>query len=341
MTPTVERESDMKAAGPAPASPARTSGPGRGAMIRFARRQGLILVLLVLFVAFSITSPYFLSSRNLLNVGGTAGILGLMAITQTFLVISGGIDISVGSAVAVTGVILGSLVVAGVPIWVGVVLVLLVGLAIGVLNGFISVRLKVDPLVTTLGTYSIFLGLAFVIAGGTQIIRLDDPLFTFLGNGRVGPVPFTLLLFFVAWCVGLFIERRTTFGRAVYAVGGNQEAARLSGIRTGRVRFTLFAASGLAAAVVGVILVSQLATASPNVGGSYLLSVVTAVILGGASLAGGRGSLVGTLIAVAILGVLQNGFALLEFSAFMQNLVLGILLICAVLLDQGLRRLEG
>ncbi len=309
-------------------------------MIRFVRRQGLIVVLLGLVVAFSLTSPYFLSSRNLLNIGGTAGILGLMAITQTFLVISGGIDISVGSVVAVTGVILGTLVMAGIPIWLGVALVLLIGVAIGALNGSISVRLKVDPLVTTLGTYSVFLGLAFVIAGGTQVIRLDDALFTFIGTGRVGPVPFTLLLFLVAWSVGLFIERRTTFGRAVYAVGGNQEAARLSGIRTGQVRFSLFVASGLAAAVVGIILVSQLATASPNVGGSYLLSVVTAVILGGASLAGGRGSLVGTLIAVAILGVLQNGFALLEFSAFMQNLVLGILLICAVLLDQGLRRLE-
>jgi ribose transport system permease protein len=318
----------------------RLAASRRAKTIRFARRQGLILVLLGLIVAFSITSPYFLDSRNLLNIGGIAGVLGLMAITQTFLVISGGIDISVGSAVAVTGVILGALIVGGVPLWIAVALVILIGLAIGSLNGFISVRLHVDPLVTTLGTYSIFLGLAFVIAGGTQVITLDDPLFKFIGTGRVGPVPFTLLLFLSVWLVGLFIERRTTFGRAVYAVGGNMEAARLSGIRTDLVRFSLFIASGLAAAVVGVILVSQLATASPNVAGSYLLSVVTAVILGGASLAGGRGSLIGTLIAVAILGVLQNGFALLEFSAFMQNLVLGILLICAVLLDQGLRRLE-
>lgn len=336
----MEREPDLQANGQTPAVSVGPAGPGRAAMIRFARRQGLIIVLIGLVVAFSITSPYFLNSRNLLNVGGTAGVLGLLAITQTFLVISGGIDISVGSAVAVTGVILGALVVAGLPLWVAVFMVLLIGLGIGSLNGFISVRLHVNPLVTTLGTYSIFLGLAFVIAGGTQVLSLDDPLFNFIGSGRVGPVPFTLLLFLVVWLVGLFIERRTTFGRAVYAVGGNLEAARLSGIRTDLVRFSLFLASGLAASAVGVILVSQLATASPNVGGSYLLAVVTAVILGGASLAGGRGSLVGTLIAVAILGVLQNGFALLEFSAFMQNLVLGILLIFAVLLDQGLRRLE-
>lgn len=325
--------------GTSPSPDANARRPRGRRVAQLLRGQGLLLVLIALGTFFALKSPYFLHSDNLLAVGGTAGVLGLMAITQTFLIVSGGIDISIGSVAAISGVILGSVYDAGASIWAAAAVGLLVGIGIGALNGLLTVRLGVDPLVTTLGTYSIFLGASFLISGSTTL-AIDDNSFSWLGTGKIGPFPVPLVLFVVALGGGLFIERMTTTGRAIYAIGGNLEAARLSGIRINWIRFGLYVLSGLSAAVAGVLLTSQLSSSSPNVGSAYLLSVVTAVILGGASLSGGRGSLVGTLIAVAILGMLQNGFALLSVSSFAQTMVLGILLIAAVLLDQTIRRFE-
>ncbi|HEV2514341.1 MAG TPA: ABC transporter permease [Devosia sp.] len=317
----------------------RPNMPGkRFSLLLRARRQGLLVVLIIVVAYFSFASPYFLSQSNLLNIGALSAALGIMALSQTFLVISRGIDISVGSVVALSGVLFGVLLGQGVDIWIAAIGGLAVGAAVGAANGLLVVRLKVDPLVATLGTLSIFGGLAYMISG-SQTLFIDDPAFSFLGTGRVFGVPFQLLLFLVLFGVFLFVERRATIGRNIYATGGNLEAARLAGLRVDLTRFLLYVVSGLSAAVSGLILTSQLSATSAQVGAPYLLSVVTAVILGGASLAGGRGTVVGTLIAVSILGVLQNGFALLGLSSFAQQVALGTLLIIAVLLDQvGKRR---
>ncbi|CAN5319088.1 ABC transporter permease [soil metagenome] len=309
----------------------------RSRLIRTLQTQAIAGVLIVLVIIFSIASPYFFTLDNFINMGGTFAILGIMAVSQTFLVVSKGIDISIGSVAAVAGVLLGFFYSNGVNIWIGVVLSLLAGLAIGMLNGLLIVRLGLDPLVATLGAYSIFQGLAFVISG-TKTLVISDAAFNFLGAGNILGIPFTLVLFILVLGAAIFVERRTSVGRAIFAIGGNQEAARLSGIRVKRIRITLYALSGLTAAVAGILLASQLGTSSPNVGTTYLLSVVTAVVLGGSSLDGGRGSLLGTLLAVAILGVLQNGFALLAFSSFAQQIVLGALLIAAVTMDTATRR---
>ncbi|MEE8600307.1 ABC transporter permease [Euzebya tangerina] len=312
-------------------------GSGRSRRrLRGARNQGLLVMLTLLVVTFSVISPFFLRLNNFLDMGAVVGILGLMAVAQTLLIVSGGIDISLGSNAAVCAVSLVILHQGGLPIWVAAGLALCIGIGIGLFNGVITVWGGIDPLVTTLGTLSIFQGLAFTISGTrTMIIRSES--FAFLGRGDVLGVPMPLLLFALAMGLGLFVERRTRFGRAVYAVGGNLEAARNSGLHVDRIRLVLYVLSGASAAMAGIIVASQLSSAAPQIGASYLLSVITAVILGGASLRGGRGSLVGTLIAVAILGVLQNGFALLQWSAFAQSIVLGIFLIVAVLVDQRLR----
>lgn len=309
----------------------------RSRLLRTIQTQAIAGVLVVLIIIFSLTSPYFLTLENFLAMGGTFAILGIMAITQKFLVVSKGIDISIGSVAAVSGVLLGFFYGNGVDIWIASFLALLAGVVIGLINGLIIVRLDLDPLVVTLGAYSVFQGLAFVISDTKTLIITDDA-FAFLGGGSIIGVPFTLVLFVVVLLVAVFIEKRTTVGRAIYAIGGNREAARLSGIRVSKIRITLYALSGMSAAVAGILLASQLSTSSPNVGSTYLLSVVTAVVLGGASLDGGRGSMFGTLLAVAILGVLQNGFALLAFSSFAQQIVLGSLLVAAVALDTVTRR---
>lgn len=311
----------------------------RDRLLRILQGQGLIAVLVVLVVFFAVKTPYFLRTDNILAIGGVSGVLGVMAITQTFLIVAGGIDISIGSAAAASGVVLGRAYENNVNIWGAVVIALLVGAGIGALNGIITVRLNIDPLVTTLGTYSIFLGFSFIISNATTLV-INNNAFSDIGAGKVLGIPVPLIIFAVVFAVGLLVERRTAAGRAIFAIGGNLEAARLSGIRVNLIRFVLYVLSGLSAAMAGVILTAQLSTSSPNIGSAYLLSVVTAVILGGTSLKGGRGSLIGTLVAVLILGVLQNGFALLTVSSFAQTMVLGLFLIGAVLLDQTIRQIR-
>jgi ribose transport system permease protein len=308
--------------------------------LRIAQGQGLLAILVGLGVAFTISSPYFFNRNNFLNIAGLVAILGIMAIAETLLVIAGGIDISVGSVVATCSVTLGLLDSDGVNIWVGVVLVLLLGAGIGLLNGFIVVGVGVDSLVTTLGTYSIFLGLAYVLSG-TKTLIISNSHFSFLGAGEVATLPFPFIVFIALLIVGLFVERFTRIGRSIYAIGGNAEAARNAGIRVDAIRLWLYILTGLSAGIAGVLVTSELSSSAADVGNSYLLSVITAVILGGASLQGGRGSLVGTLIAVLILGVLQNGFALLQWSSFAQSIALGVFLIIAVTFDRRLRELEN
>lgn len=301
--------------------------------------QGLLAMLIGLIVTFSLLSPYFLQVDNFLNVGSGAAALGIMAVAQTYLIIAGGFDVSVGSVVALTGVVIGLLVGDGVNVWLASLAGLGVGAGVGAINGFIVVRLGVNPLITTLGTLSIFSGLAFTISGGSTLIVADAD-FGFLGSGDILGIPFCLLLLVALASVALWIERCTRTGRAIYAIGGNHEAARLAGLRTDWIPFMLYVISGLSGALAGIIITSQLAASSPQVGQTFLLSVVTAVILGGASLSGGRGSVIGTLVAVFILGILQNGFALLQLSSYVQTMAIGFALIVAVLLDQATRRLE-
>jgi len=300
--------------------------------------QGLVLILLILMVLSATLSPYFLSVSNFLTIGSAASVLGIMAITQTYLIIAGGFDVSVGSVLSFTSVLIGLLVSAGVNVWMASMIALLTGGAIGALNGFIVLKLKVNPLITTLGTLSIFSGLAYIVSHN-QAWYVSDVGFSFLGAGKLAGLPVPLLLFLLIFVAGLFLERVTRFGRAIYAIGGNREAARLAGIRVEAVPFWLYVMSGLSGGFAGVLTTSALAASGPQVGEAYLLSVVTAVILGGASLAGGRGSVVGTLIAVFVLGVLQNGFALLEFTSSAQNVGIGVVLIVAVLMDQAAQAL--
>jgi len=313
----------------------------RASWLRRIQGQGLVLVLLILVVFFTTQSPYFLTSQNFFSIGSVGSALGIMAIAQTFLIISGGFDLSVGSVVALTGVTIGVLYQngAGIDIWLCALVGLSMGLLVGIVNGVIVVGLKINALITTLGTLSIFSGLAYLLTAGKTLIITSAP-FQFLGSGYIGPVPVSMIIFGIVAGIGMFIARYTGLGRSIFAIGGNPEAARLSGIEVPKVQFGLYIASGLSAGLAGLLITAQLGASSPQVGANYTLSVVTAVILGGTSLAGGRGSIVGTVLAVTILTVLSNGFALLQFSSYVQTMALGIVLILAVLLDETVRRLD-
>jgi ribose transport system permease protein len=317
---------------------AQTRALRRSRLLAVAQRQGLLLLLIGLVGYLWQASPYFMTRVNILAILGVAGVLGVMSIAQTPLIVSGGLDISVGSVISITTVTTIMLNNSGLNIWLSVVLALLLGAGIGALNGALVVWMGVNPLITTLGTMSIFSGLAYIISVSVSF-KKDHPSFTFLGNGAIATLPMPFVIALVAGLIVFFVERKTVVGRAVYAIGGNRETARFAGLHVNRVPFLLYVISGLSGAIAGLLLSAQLGSASPDVGATYTLQVVTAVILGGTSLAGGRGSVVGTAIAVLFLGVLANGFTLLAISSYAQTVILGIALIVAVIVDQAAQKL--
>lgn len=322
--------------GPVESSASRSKGGWR----RRLQSQGLTLMLLVLVVYFALQSPYFLAPSNLLTIVTGAFALGVMAAAQTPLMISGGFDVSVGSVVAIVTVVFGMLTTAGLPSMLAMIAVLVVAAAVGAVNAALVVALKVNPLIATLGTMSVFSGIAFLLSSGqTQVVL--DPVLDWFTSTRIAGIPVLVIILVLVYAIALLVERRTVTGRYVYAIGDNREAARLAGLPVNRLPFLLYILSAVSAGVAGLIVTGQLGSASPQVGSTYMLAVVTAVILGGTSLSGGRGSVIGTLLAVLILGVLQNGFALLQLSSYVQTVALGIALIIAVLIDHATRRLQS
>ena len=311
----------------------------RRRVIERIQGEGLVLVFAIVFVIMWASSPYFLTEANLLTAASVVSVLGVMAVTETLVVIGGEIDISVGSVMAATSVLIGVMVTGGLNIWLAAILGFLFSGGVGAVNGIITVYFKVNSLVTTLGTYSIFLGLAYFLSN-TTTVSIGGEGFGVLGSGSVGQIPVPVFFFLGVWLIGAAIARYTALGRHIYATGDNYDAAVRSGVQADLLRIGLFVAMGLSAGLAGIIVTSELGSAAPQIGDPYLLAVVTAVILGGASLRGGRGTMLGTLVAVAILGVLQNGFALLQFSTYLEDTVLGCLLIFAVLTDRLVRRAE-
>lgn len=295
---------------------------------------------LILIAVFSVLSPYFLTLRNMLQIGGNVAYIGLMAAAGTPLIIAGGLDLSVAAIAGLTGVVISMLHGMGFPIWIGVLLAIVVAAAIGVVNGLFTTRLRLNPLIVTLGMMSIISGIALVLTGGLTR-PLMVPGFNWVGSGRVIGIPIPFIIMMVTF-VGLWIVMtKMRFGRYIYAAGGDAEASRLIGIPLERTVITLYVISAISGAVAGTILGAMLGAAGPTAAGSQLLTVIAAIILGGTSLNGGRGSVWGTLLAVLILGTLNNGLTLLNVSSFWQDVTRGVVLMLAVSLDQIRTRALG
>lgn len=298
----------------------------------------LAVVLVALAIFFSTQSQFYLTPNNLLNILVSASVIGIIAAPATLLLVAGQFDLSVGSGAAFIGVVMAwGTAQWGVP--AGVLLAIVAGLLIGIVNGFAVTVLGINALITTLATLAILRGLGQVLAGGQTLLL---PGFNDLGNARPFlNIPIPVLVFAAVILVTALAMRYTVFGRSMYAIGANPIAARLAGIRTKTAIFGGFVLSGVAVIIGGLILVSQLGAASPNAASGLELSVVTAVILGGASLAGGRGTIVGTLLGVLILGTLNNGLTLMNINSFWQDVARGVLLLAAVGFDQLRLRLTG
>lgn len=308
-----------------------SNGARRGARWKFPEVGALVLVLIGLCVYFSIASPYFFAGGNLISILEASAITGIIAIPGTMLLIAGQFDLSVGSATAFCGVVMASLIGDHGPL-VAVSAALLAGLVIGLFNGMLVTVVGVNALITTLGMLAVLRGLALVLADG-QTVSFTG--FEELGMSRpLLGIPLPALLFIILLVLAVLLMRFTVFGRSLYAVGSNPIAARLTGIRSRRVLILSFVGSGLAAALSGMILSSQLGGGSPSAASGLELSVITAIILGGASLHGGRGTIIGTFVGLLVIAVLNNGLVLLGISSFYQDVARGTLLIAAISFDQ-------
>lgn len=296
-----------------------------------------MVFLVLLGTWFTLGSEFFLTGNNIRNILLSVSVLGILAAPSTLLLISGNFDLSIGSAAALCGVTFG-MVAESQSLAVAILAAVGVGLAAGVGNGVLVAYFGISSLIVTLGTLSVFRGVAQLRSNG-QTTRLDT--FRWLGSGEVLGMPVQIGLFIIVVVIFGLVMRYTTFGRSVFAIGSSQQAARLAGIRIRPTLFALFVLSGLLAALAGLILSSQLRAASPNTASGLELSVVAAVILGGASLNGGRGTILGTVLGVLILGTLNNGLTILSISSFWQEIARGLVLILAVGLDRVRLRLRG
>ncbi|MEV7907077.1 ABC transporter permease/substrate-binding protein [Streptomyces anulatus] len=315
------------------------TGGGVSVIRRVLLENGALSALVVLVVAMSLLSGDFLTTQNLLNVGVQAAVTAILAFGVTFVIVSAGIDLSVGSVAALSATVLAwSATSAGVPVVLAVVLAVLTGIACGFVNGALVSYGKLPPFIATLAMLSIARGLSLVISQGSPIAFPESV--SVLGDTLGGWLPVPVLVMIAMGLITALILGRTFIGRSMYAIGGNEEAARLSGLRVKRQKIVIYALSGLFAAVAGIVLASRLVSAQPQAAQGYELDAIAAVVIGGASLAGGVGKASGTLIGALILAVLRNGLNLLSVSAFWQQVVIGVVIALAVLLDT-LRRKAG
>lgn len=298
-----------------------------------------LVILLILVVVAAALSPVFLTPTNLLNILLEVAVTAILAIGQTYIIILGEIDLSVGAILGLSGAIAAGVLAKG-NLPEALLAGLLIGAAAGLLNGFLVTKGKMPSFIATLGTMTAFSGLTLVYTGGNPI-SVGSQAFQWIGQGYVFRIPVPVVLMLLLYVVFWFLLHKTHFGRYIFATGGNIEASRLSGIGVRKIKNIAFMTTGALAAVAGIVLTSRLSCAEPTSGSGMELDSIAAVILGGTSLTGGKGRLVGTVVGAIILGVLDDGMNLLNVSAFYQGVVKGVIIILAVLLDSNMDSLTG
>ncbi|MGV0877273.1 ribose ABC transporter permease [Martelella sp. FLE1502] len=293
--------------------------------------------LIVVSILMGIASDNFFSVSNIFNVLRQVSIVGILAVGMTFVILTGGIDLSVGAVMALAGTIAAGLMVnMGMPGWVGLLAGLGVGIGLGVFNGVLVAWGKMPAIIVTLATMGIARGLGLIYSGGYPISGLPSWIAWF-GIGRIGNVPVPVILMFIIYALAWVLLQRTPFGRHVYAIGGNETAARLSGVKTQYVKFAVYVISGLTAALAAVVLTGRLMSGQPNAGVGFELDAIAAVVLGGTAIAGGRGLVLGTLIGAVLLGILNNGLNLMGINPYLQDVIKGFIILLAIYIGREWR----
>lgn len=328
-----------------------TTKPQSRDWVAFYGQFGALLVLILICIIFAWLEPAFLSQRNIFNVLRQVSIYGLLAVGMTFVILTGGIDLSIGSVLALAGLVAASVEkggrgllsvgAAGESAGYGVPAAIAAAIAVGVLAGWLQgvtiSKLKVPPFIVTLGGMSAFRGAALLWSGGQPISAFRDE-YKVLGQGFIGPVPIPVIIFLTCAVLGFIVLRYSRYGRHIYAIGGNLEAARLSGLKTGSLLMSVYIISGFFAGFSGFLLSSRLNSAEQVAGVGYELTVIAGVVIGGTSLFGGEGGIFGTIVGVLLIGVLSNGLTLLNVNPYYQQIVVGLIIVFAVYFDQMIKR---
>ena len=314
------------------------------------------IALFAVFIFFSFAAPNFLSTANLILMSKHVALNAFLAMGMTFVIITGGIDLSVGSIVGLCGMVAGGLLIYGIDLGIGYtiyfniieisLITLAVGIAVGFINGLLITKLNVAPFIATLGTLYVARGLALLSSDGQtfpNLVGREDlgtTGFAFFGSGSILGLPVSIWLLIVVALAAAYIARYTPLGRQIFAVGGNERAARMSGIRVDRVKMFVYMFSGFCAAIAGLIISSELMSSHPATGNSFELNAIAAAVLGGTSMSGGRGTIGGTIIGAFVIGILSDGLVMMGVSSFWQMVIKGLVIIIAVVVDQAQRRLQ-
>lgn len=295
-----------------------------------------VIALIILMAVITIINSNFLTANNLLNLLLQVTSNALIAFGMTFVILTGGIDLSVGSILALSSALTAGLLGSGMPVTLAILISLILGCILGMMNGLLISYGKLAPFIVTLATMTIFRGATLVYTNGNPITKglSDTFLFQFLGQGYIVGIPFPVIIMFIVFIVLYVLLHKTAFGKSVYAIGGNEKAAYISGVKLNKVKIIIYLISGIMASISGLIITSRLSSAQPTAGASYEMDAIAAVVLGGTSLSGGKGRILGTLIGALIIGVLNNGLNIIGVSAFWQQVVKGVVILIAVLIDR-------
>lgn len=300
-------------------------------------KMGPLLALIILVLLVTALSPDFVAPTNLLNLLRQVSVNAVIAFGMTFVILTGGIDLSVGSILAFTGAITAQLILNGMTGWLAVTIGVLLGAVFGCFNGVLVAYGKAAAFIATLATMTIWRGATYVFTNGNPVTgtKINNSFFfQYLGRGYLFGIPFPIIIMAVAFAVWYIVLHKTAFGRKTFALGGNERAAFVAGVNTHKTTLIIYTISGAMAALAGMILTSRLSSAQPDAGTSYEMDAIASIVIGGTSLAGGKGRMVGTLIGALIIGTLNNGMNLLGISSFYQQIVKGIVILIAVLIDR-------
>lgn len=325
---------------PSTAKPAARKGGKFWQRMSNKSELGIAVPLVLLIVIVGIVNPVFFDGDNILNVLRQSSFIFIIGVAMTFVLVGGGLDLSVGSVLALGGVVSGLALLAHVPIWISVALGILVGVAVGLFNGIVVSVFKIPSLIVTLGMMYFARGVVQVLTRGNPVYPLPND-FNFLGQGFIAGIPVVVIVAAVFGVVGHVVLTQTAFGRAVFALGGNRETARLSGINVQRVTIWVYVICGAASGLTGVLTAARLASALSNAGTGMELQVIAGTIIGGTSMFGGSGSILGTLIGVGFMNIIANGMVLMKISVYYQSMVIGAIIILAVGIDQYNRKRRG
>jgi erythritol transport system permease protein len=336
---------------------ARAGEPTGGSALLLVMKLRTFIALFAVIIFFSIFAPNFLSTENMLLMSKHVAQNAFLAMAMTFVIITGGIDLSVGSIVGLCGMVAGGLILYGIElpmvgytVYFNIVevafIVLVVGILIGAVNGLLITRLNVAPFIATLGTLYVARGMALLYSDGQTFpnlmgkAELGNQGFGFLGAGKILYLPVSVWILIVVALAAAYFARFVPLGRHIFAVGGNERAARMSGIRVNRVKMFVYMFSGFCAGIVGLVISSDLMAAHPATGNSFELNAIAAAVLGGTSMSGGRGTIGGTIIGAFVIGILSDGLVMMGVSSFWQMVIKGLVIIVAVVVDQAQRRLQ-